>query len=402
MITKADLSYLTPGGAQTLSKMSCRYPPNYPKLLQGGKGGRVKDGKGHEFIDLIAGLGAVGVGYCNPALNEAAERQMRRGVSFSLPTETEYLAAKKLTELVPWTEMWKFGKNGTDGTVMAVRAARAYTGRDHIVTVGYNGCADVFEIKGTRNAGIPKSLENYIHKAKYNDLESFQQGPLPACILLEPMVFEYPRYNFLIRLREYCTANGIILIFDEVVTGGRFEQFTASRYFGVVPDLIVLGKAISGGFPLCAVGGTRHFMEVFERNDFFASSTFGGEAVSLAVFLETADILVKTEARRIVNGRRIKASFNEAFSGTTAICEGYPTRLNFKFPSDAHKYLFWQDMCSLGVLVGYTNFIMSDHTEADVFHIVNSIKDSAQVLKQFWSAPEAAFKGALPTPALRN
>lgn len=401
MTTHEDLLQYTPGGAQTLSKMASRYPANYPKMLDRGRGGHVTDIRGYEYIDLIAGLGAVSVGYCNPIITEAVERQLRRGVSFSLPTELEYLVAKKLTELVPGTEMWKFGKNGTDGTVMAVRAARAYTGRDRIVTVGYNGCADVFEIKGVRNAGIPKSLDAHISKATYNDLASFVGGDLPACILMEPMVFEYPAKGFLEALRQYCTDNGIVLILDEVVTGGRFERFTASSYFGVVPDLYVLGKAIAGGFPLCAVGGARQFMQVFERDDFFASSTFGGEAVSLAAFMATQDVLVRTEQRRIVNGRRIKDEFNKSLSGM-AECTGYPTRLNFAFPTDTHKYLFWQEMCRYGVLVGYTNFIMSDHTEADIKHIQSAMQASASVVKQYWEDPLHALEGTLPTAALRK
>lgn len=398
------LKQYTPCGAQTLSKMACRYPSIYPKVLSHGKDGHVWDENGAEFIDLIAALGAVSVGYAHPSVNEAISRQMRSGASFSLPHALEYHVAKKLTELVPNTDMWKFGKNGTDGTVMAVRAARAYTGRTKIMTVGYNGCADQFEIKGTRKAGIPSVLDPTIEKAEYNNYTVFKRlvnFEDYACVLMEPMIFDYPEVGFLETIREWCDKSGTLLIFDEVVTGGRFEKFTAQSYLQVVPDLTVLGKAIANGLPLCAVGGRRPIMETFERDDFFASGTFGGECLSLAAFLETQDVLVKSIEKMVVQGTNIKATFNIAFEGL-AECKGYPTRLSFTFPSDTHKYLFWQEMCKRGVLVGYTEFIMASHTDEDVEKICNAIQDSAQYVKEWWRNPSEALIGALPYAALRK
>ena len=274
-----QLSRYTPCGSQTLSKMANRYPEVYPKALDYGREGHVFDIEGREYIDLISGLGAVSVGYANTDVSLAAQLQLHKGVTFSLPTLLEAQVAERLTQLVPNTEMWKFGKNGTDGTVMAVRAARAFTKRTKIMTVGYNGCADQFEIKGVRNAGIPEELKDTIVKATYNDIDSFRElfSYEYACVLLEPMVVHYPEKHFLSDLRMICDRTGTVLIFDEVVTGGRFDGFTAQSHFKVVPDLTVLSKGLANGFPLCAVGGSRRIMSTFERNDFFASGTFGGE-----------------------------------------------------------------------------------------------------------------------------
>lgn len=401
--SSALLSSYTPNGAQTLSKMQTRYPQNYPKLLSHGTRGHVMDNEGYEYIDLIAGLGAISVGYAQPYINQKVEDQLRCGVSFSLPNELEYCAAKRLTELVPGTEMWKFGKNGTDGTVWAVRCARAYTGRTKIMTVGYNGCADQFEIRGTRTAGVPKELDPTIDKAFYNNSASFGrlESKEYACVLMEPMVFDFPTKGFLPFVKELCRRTGTLLIFDEVVTGGRFEYFTASNNFGLHPDLYVCGKALANGFPLSAVGGTRRLMATFEREDFFASNTFGGECASLAAFMATQTILPGRIGSMVEKGQRIKDAFN-MLDWEGAECVGYPTRLDFRFPSEAHRYLFWQELCKRRVLVGYTNFIMADHSDEDVAYISESIEEVQCILKENWENPLKVFEGPLPTPALRK
>lgn len=409
MLSKSDAAYarllkVTPCGSQTLSKMPCRFVEDiYPKVLDSGLNGHVWDVDGNEYIDLISGLGAVSVGYADIIVNGAARAQMSKGISFSLPTLLEAQAAERLCQLVPNTEMWKFGKNGTDATVMAVRAARAVTGRDKVLSVGYNGCADVFEAVGTRRAGIPGVLTPLIHKAVYNDIESFQclRDETYACLIMEPMVYEYPIKGFLEALRELCTETGTLLIFDEVVNGGRFNKFVSQSHFGVVPDFTCLGKAIANGFPLCAVGGTRQFMQVFERNDFFASGTFGGEAVSLAACLATVDRLEKSLPRTIEIGQKIQDAFNKIFN-EQARCDGYPTRLIFKFPTPELKALFMQEMCLRGVLIGAANMVMPSHNDTDVTHIINAIYGSYRILNDNWSNPTAIIKGKLPEDALRK
>lgn len=375
----------------------------YPEVLSYGKGAHVWDEENNEFIDLIAGLGCVSVGYACADINFDVEHQLRQGVTFSLPHRLEGQVAQRLTELVPNTQMWKFGKNGTDATVMAVRAARAYTNRMKVLSVGYNGCADVFEAIGTRRAGIPEVLGQLIQKAFYNDIESFQalRDCTFACVIMEPMVYEYPKPGFLEAVRELCTASGTVLIFDEVVTGGRFEGFTAQSHFKVVPDLTTLGKAIANGFPLSAVGGTRRIMQVFERNDFFASGTFGGETVSLAACLATVHILEKTVSETIIKGRYIQDFFNDLFDGL-ATCEGYPTRFIFKFPTKAHSALFMQEMCFNRVLIGAANMVMASITEYDLARLNGALHASYITLRKHWDNPLVAMKGQLPEDVLRK
>lgn len=393
---------MTPNGTQTLSKMPSRYVNGvYPKFLEYGSGSRVFDINGVSYIDLISGLGAISVGYNNFEVNEAISDQLAKGVLFSLATTLEGKAAKKLIELMPFTDMWKFGKNGTDGTVMAVRAARAYTGRTKIMTVGYNGCADQFEIKGIRTAGIPRELESTIVKAIYNFLPDFSAllNQDVACVLLEPMVFDEPQNDFLNQLRSLCSETGTLLIFDEVVTGGRFKGFAASNYFKVEPDIIVVGKGLANGLPISAVGGKRHIMSTFERDDFFASGTFGSDTLALAGFLKTQELLVRSFSQMECNGQRIKESFNKL--PWEAKCKGYPTRLTFDFSTKEHKALFMQEMCLQGVLIGHTNFIMAAHTDRDVTDIIEAIYESYKILRDNWSDPKAALKGSMPVEVMR-
>lgn len=403
--TYSRLCNVTPCGAQTLSKMPSRFIRGiYPEVLNRGKGAHVWDEEDHRYIDLIAGLGAVSIGYADAHVNKAVITQLEKGTSFSLPHKLEAQVAEKLCELVPHTEMWKFGKNGTDATVMAVRAARAYTSREKVLSVGYNGCADVFEATGTRTAGIPKVLAQLIHKADYNDIESFQalRDHTYACVIMEPMVYDWPKEGFLEAVRQLCTDTGTLLIFDEVVTGGRFDQFCAQSFYQVYADLTTLGKAIANGFPLSAVGGARRIMATFERDDFFASGTFGGETVSLAACLATLPILQKSVKRTTKIGWYIKSTFNTLPWYGKAECKGYPTRFIFDFETPAHKALFMQEMCLHDVLVGHANMPMASLTEAEALRIESAIISANTVLNANWSNPLAALRGPLPEDALRK
>lgn len=408
MVTKysvyEELLKVTPCGSQTLSKMPNRFIRGvYPETLEQGSGAQVLADNGIAYIDLIAGLGCVSLGYADADVNEAVKAQLNKGVSFSLPHRLEGLVSRKLIDLIPNTEMWKFGKNGTDATVMAVRAARAYTGRTKILSVGYNGCADQFEVLGVRNAGIPDVLAPTIHKAVYNDIESFTclRDETYACLIMEPMVYEYPKQGFLESVRELCTETGTVLIFDEVVTGGRFEGFSAQSYFKVVPDLTCLGKAIANGFPLSALGGTRRIMSTFERNDFFASGTFGGETISLAACLETVTKLQSSLAETIRKGKEIQDYFNKTFKGV-ATCNGYPTRFVFNFPTKEHRALFMQEMCVNQVLIGSASMVMANLTDLNLEYIKRAILKSYIILTFHWANPLTALRGPMPEDAIRT
>jgi glutamate-1-semialdehyde 2,1-aminomutase len=393
----------TPLGTQTLSKAPNRYVEGvYPKMLMKGIGSLVLDYDNNWFIDYIAALGPISVGHSNEYINDAIRAQLEDGVLFSMPNELEAAVAEYLTEFVPSTEMWKFTKTGSDANSMAIKAARAATGREKVMVCGYHGWHDWYSVINDKKAGIPLVHAEYITKAKYNDLESFQ--PLLsgeyAALILEPMVWDYPLPGFLQKLRDYCDVSGTVLIFDEVVTGGRFEGFVAQNYFKVTPDLTVLSKGIANGLPLAAVGGKQSIMKQFERDDFFASTTFGGELLSLAACLATLDVLEDNLPTMVERGRMLQDGFNKVFDGK-ATCVGYPTRTQFNFPTVALKALFWQECIKRNVLFGYSNFIMASHTEADIIKTIAVIQEAAKVLNKHWSNPAAALEGSLPVEVLR-
>lgn len=395
----------TPNGSQTLSKMPNRYVNGiYPKLLHHGHGGRVwalEDGK--EYVDLISGLGAISVGYGNPRINEAIIDQLQYGIIFSLPNFLEHRVADKLNQLIGWTEQWKFLKTGTEATTAAVKAARAITGRNRVMTCGYHGWNDWYAIQNDRKAGIPEFNQRLVTKAKYNDLNSFKPvlDSTYACVIIEPMVYDYPEREFLEKIKLWSQESGTLLIFDEVVTGGRMYKFTASQEFNIQPDFIVMSKALANGLPLSAIGGKKEIMSVFERDDFFVSGTFGGECVSLAACLETADILKKKLPNTYNNGILIKEEFRRLFGGTGAICKGYPTRLTFDFPTSEHKALWMQTMCLNGVLTGYSNMVMADHTDKDIEQILHAIEATYTAMMIHWNNPKGALKGEMPVETFR-
>jgi glutamate-1-semialdehyde 2,1-aminomutase len=381
---------LTPGGAQTLSKMPERYVAGiYPKLLSHGNAGHVFSAEGAEYIDLISALGAVSVGYNNEWVNRAVKKQLKQGVSFSLPTKLEADVAEKLNSVFPGTEMWKYGKNGVDATLMAIRCARAYTGRSKILVHGYHGCSDHFEALGTRQAGmidLKNTTDAYLpdmgcpHSNEY------------AALIIEPFVFD--RINWK-EAQAWCKATGTLLIVDEIVSGGRFDGFSAYKYLGLEPDLVCVGKGLANGFPLSAVGGKREIMKTFERDDFFASTTFGGEAVSLAACQITIDILKKSMEETVGKGNILKTVFNLYFKEIGGEAKGYPTRLTFDFKTKEDKALFMQEMCKRGVLIGYSNMVMVDHTKQDITKICDAFSDVATN----WT--NLKIEGDLPVEALR-
>lgn len=394
----------TPNGSQTLSKMPNRFVEGvYPKLLEAGVGQVVWDLEGREYVDLICGLGAISVGHNNLLINSKIQEQMRRGVLFSLPNRLEGEVAEYLTQLVPFTEQWKFLKTGTEGTMAAVKAARAYTGRDKIMTCGYHGWLDWYSIQNDRKAGIPEFNSLLVKKAIYNDISSFSdlETKKYAAVIIEPYIWEMPKDGFFEYLRDLCSATGTLLIFDEVVTGGRTENFVAANYFGIQPDFIVISKGIGNGFPLAAVGGKQSLMQTFERDDFFVSGTFGGECLSLVACLATCQILVQEIGRMVANGTLIKNYFNDLFLMTGAKCKGYPTRLTFDFPTPNHKALFMQEMCFNGVLVGYSNMTTAMMTKKDLEKVLNAMRVANSVLIDNWENPLGALKGNVPVETLR-
>jgi glutamate-1-semialdehyde 2,1-aminomutase len=276
---------IIPLGSQTFSKSRTQYPIGVsPLFIDRADGSYVWDIDGNKYIDLVSSLAAITVGHNSPIINRVVVQQLKKGVIFPLPGKLEYEVSELLCELIPSAEMVRFGKNGSDATSAAVRLARAYTGRDHIVVCGYHGWQDWYIGSTTRNKGVPETVSQLTHNFEFNNVEDLQRilnSDLEiACVIMEPMNQSYPKPGFLEEVRRLTSEKGIVLIFDETITGFRYSKGGAQELFNVIPDLSTFGKGIANGFPLSAVAGKKEIM--MEMENIFYSGTFAGELLSLA------------------------------------------------------------------------------------------------------------------------
>jgi glutamate-1-semialdehyde aminotransferase len=332
-----------PSATQTFSKGPTQWPTEgAPNYLVRGEGAWVWDADGNKFLDYLMALGPIILGYNHPAVNEAIEKQLRSGIVFSQMHPLEVEVAETLVDLIPCAEMVRFAKNGSDATSGAVRAARALTGRDRVAACGYHGWHDWFIGSTTQNKGVPSSVTELTHTFSYNDLPAlenlFQEhsGEI-AAVIMEPVGVEFPQEGFLKGVRDLCTKNGALLIFDEIVTGFRLALGGAEEVFGVRPDFACLGKAMANGMPLAAVVGRREVMEVFD--EIFFSGTFGGEALSLAACQATVKVLREENglARIAQYSAKLCDEVNKLIDqydlGEQVRILGYPVRSVVAFPN---------------------------------------------------------------------
>lgn len=275
-----------PLASQTFSKSRTQYPPNIsPLFVTHSSGCRTWDIDGNEYIDLVSSLAAVTLGYGDIDVNKAVSEQLTRGVTLSLANILEYEVAELISELVPSAEKIRFGKTGSDATTAAVRIARAFTNRDHVLVGGYHGWHDWNIGITSMNLGVPKSVQQLSHAFIMNDFESFEKlinqfSDEIAAVILEPISYVSPTKEFLNYVRAKTHELGIILIFDETVTGFRIAPGGAQEFLGIKPDLTTFGKGIANGFPLSVLCGRADLMNLLDR--VFFSGTFGGELLSLA------------------------------------------------------------------------------------------------------------------------
>lgn len=386
LLEKAE--HLIPLASQTFSKSRTQFPAGHaPMFLSHGKGGRVWDVDGNEYVDLVCGLLPVVLGYRDADVDRAVQEQLKNGITFSLATELEIRLAEQLVDIIPCAEMVRFGKNGSDATTAAVRIARAVTGRDRIAASGYHGWHDWYIGATARNRGIPKVVGELTHKFPYGDVEAlhklFRQHPREfAGVIMEPASLAKPYPGYLEEVRELAHKNGAILIFDEIITGFRFALGGAQELFRVTPDLATFGKAMGNGMPISAVVGKAEYMSQLE--EIFFSSTFGGETLSLS-----AGIAVIEKMRResvIETIWEIGEKLGEAVQGKISTygldsvisLVGLPPWRILQFADhstadkDVIKTFFTKEMLKNGVLINASHNVCYAHTAEDMAFVVNA------------------------------
>ncbi len=386
-----------PLGSQTFSKSVTQFPTGVsPYFAARAKGSRVWDVDGNEYIDFVNALASITLGYADDEVNAAVAAQLEQGTIFTLNHELEAIVAEQIVSMVPSAEMVRFGKNGSDATAGAVRIARGFTRRDHILVCGYHGWQDWYIGSTSRNLGVPQATQALTHTFSYNNIESLENRLIEhagevAAIILEPMNVETPRPGYLEEVRDLATRNGVILIFDEMVTGFRFANGGAQERFGVTPDLTTFGKGMANGFPLSAVCGRRDLMMLME--EIFFSFTMGGEALSLAAAHATLSRLcrepvietMRSRGQKLTDG--LSALISKHNVGEFCRVAGDPT-WTFFILSDvpdvsAHvlKTIWLQEMFVRGILSIGTHNMSYAHSNEDVELLLRAYDEVLPILR---------------------
>ncbi|MGA7991378.1 MAG: glutamate-1-semialdehyde 2,1-aminomutase [Thermoanaerobaculia bacterium] len=304
---------LVPGGSHTYSRGEDQFPYLSPRMVDRARGAYFWDADGNRFLDWAMGVRAVILGHAYPAVDNAVKAQIDRGVHYTRPGLLEYELAEYLVDLLPVAEMVKFAKNGSDVTTAAVKLARAYTGRKYVAYCAehpFFSIHDWFIGTTPANGGIPEEASLHTLRFSYNDISSvealFAQYPRQiAALILEPVKSDEPRDGFLQKLKALTEREGAILIFDEMISGMRFDIRGAHHLWGVYPDLATYGKAMSNGYSFSLLAGRRDLMELGglrhdKRRVFLLSQTHGAETTGLAACRATLD-----ECRRVDINRHI-------------------------------------------------------------------------------------------------
>lgn len=283
-----------------------------PIFFREGKGAWLTDAEGKKYIDYIGSWGPMILGHAHPDVVDAVQKAAIKGLGFGAPTEIEIEMADLVCQLVPSMELVRMVSSGTEATMSAIRLARGYTRRDKIVKFEgcYHGHADSLLVKAgsgaltlgePSSAGVPAALAEHTLTLTYNDLDSVsqcfeQQGNEIACIIVEPIAGNMncipPQAGFLEGLRHLCDQYGVVLIFDEVMTGFRVSLGGAQELYDVKPDLTTLGKVVGGGLPVGAFGGKREIMEyIAPLGPVYQAGTLSGNPIAMAAGLSTLKLL---------------------------------------------------------------------------------------------------------------
>lgn len=370
---------IMPPVTQTMAKGPGQYSLGAcPIYLDRGKGSRVWDVDGNEYLDWNAAIGPLSLGYAYEKVDNAIKAQLEKGITFSLMHELEYEVAELIHQTIPNAEAVRISKTGADVTSAAVRISRAFTGRKKVLCCGYHGWHDWYIAATNRANGIPDEVRDITYTFDYNNIQSLEEAldDDVAAVILEPFVFDAPKDDFLHKVHELCKKNGTLLIFDEMWSGFRCALGGAQEFFGIKPDLAVYSKAVANGMPIAFLTGRKDVMDLFTKDVFFYT-TFGGEALSLAATKATIEeIKEKNVIQNLADkGQILKDGYNALVEklGMTQYtqCKGYSFRTTVTLEAAvqnplAVKAYFQQEMIKRGILWQGNHNMMYVHTPEDV------------------------------------
>jgi len=393
---------LTPGAVLGIRRPYNFVEGEFPIYFEEGKGSKVIDIDGNEYIDFLCAYGPIIMGYREKEIDEAVVSQIRdKGFCFSLTQTVQNELAQKLVDLIPSAEMVVFVKTGSSAATLAIRLSRSYTNRTKIMRCGYHGwhywCS---EVKG----GIPEKLHEDVFEFEYNNLESLEKlmkehGEETAAIIVTPIghplgdKIQTPEPGFLEGVKELAHKYGSVLIFDEVRTGFRVAPGGAQEYYNVTPDLSLFGKAMANGYAIGSVVGKEEIMKEAEHN-VFISSTFFPNSLSFVAALKTIEMIEEQNVLEVIwdKGRRFNVQLKELLEkyDLGAELSGIPPMPYITFERDENKIYkkkrndFFAQLIRRKVFMQpyHHGYICYRHTEEDLEYTLNAIKESLEYLQE--------------------
>lgn len=393
-----------------------------PLFIASGKGSKIKDVDGKEYIDYVGSWGPLILGHAHDEILEAISKAAEKGTSFGAPTEMEVQIAGKIIEMVPSVEMVRLVNSGTEATMSALRLTRGYTGKNKVIKFEgcYHGHGDSFLIKAGSGAltfgepnspGVPADFARNTLTADFNNADSVEQlfkkfSNDIACVIVEPIAGNMgvipPARGFLEKLRQLCDQYNSVLIFDEVMTGFRVHPGGAQAIYNIIPDLTTMGKVIGGGLPVAAYGGRRNIMEkVSPAGPVYQAGTLSGNPLAVAAGLKTLEIISRPAYFNQLNKKAI-----DFFESTKNLIKekDWPLSLNYvnsmgclffknggvtnfaeATQSDTNRFAeFFGKLIEKGIYIAPSQFeamfISSAHSDEDLDYTLNTIKSILEMI----------------------
>lgn len=412
---------LIPGRTQLISRRSSQFAHgNSPIYAQRAKGARFIDVDENEYIDWVNAVGAIILGHADDVVDTAVKEQIDRGSLYTVNNALEIELAELLNEVIPSSEMVRYTKSGGEANAVAARIARGVTGRDVILFSGYHGWHDwyqsanylvdpesgEFPFAGIEPIGVPKALAGTAIPFIWGDLDSLEallneHAGTVAAIMLEPLRSVMPPDGYLEGVKALAQAHDAILIFDEVSCGWRLRIGGAQEFTGVVPDMTVLAKAMSNGYPMGAVVGSREVMQPASR--MFISSSYWSDNLGLIATLTTIRELQRRDsARRFEEiGETLRTALNKAIAdvGLSGACNGlfWNPAIALDLPDESLRSqvntLFIQEMARRGIHCNMGFKATLAHTDADIQETASIATESLAVVKT--GLDKGSFDGLL-------
>lgn len=395
-----------PGGNMLLSKRAEMFlPEQWPAYYGKAKGCKVWDLDGNEFIDMsIMGIGTNTLGYGHPEVDDAVRKAVDAGNMSTLNCPEEVYLAERLVELHPWADMARFARSGGEANAIAIRIARAASGKAKVAFCGYHGWHDWYLaanlgdesklaghlLPGLAPNGVPENLRDTIFPFAYNrfdELEKLVNAHDIGVIKMEVSRNDEPEVGFLERVRKLATDRGIVLIFDECTSGFRQTLGGLHKLYGVEPDMAMFGKALGNGYAITAIIGRRSVMEAAQTS--FISSTFWTERIGPTAGIKTLEVMEQTRSYEKITamGRIIGVEWRKLAHKHQLEIEvnGLPALTGFSFSSSnmlAYKTLITQEMLAKGYLAATNVYVCTEHTQDIVDGYLNALDPIFGVIKE--------------------